>query len=195
MANICVFAGSTRNVGSSFYNSASDLGKVIGERGHILVYGGSDRGLMGAVASSTINSGGKIIEVIPKTFANVALRKGELIIVEDLRDRKAKMWEISDGFVALPGGFGTLDEIADVIATNIIANEEHKPMKPLVFLDTFDFYYALLDHFKGIYEENFAPADTRRLYSVIESPSQAVDFIEKYVQPRLKSKADHIEGK
>jgi uncharacterized protein (TIGR00730 family) len=195
MANICVFAGSTRRVKELFYETARTLGVYLAHEGHTLVYGGSDRGLMGAVALSTLSAGGKIIEIIPEIFQDVALRKGELIVTKDFRDRKQSMWERSDAFIALPGGFGTLAEIVDVMDTNLLANEQGKPIKPLVIMNTRGFYDHFLNHVEKIYHENFAPQDNREIYTAVESCNFAFYFIDRFTQPQLASKVDHIEAK
>jgi uncharacterized protein (TIGR00730 family) len=191
--NICVFAGSTRRIRELFYETARTLGVYLAHGGHTLVYGGSDRGLMGAVADSAIIAGAKIVEVIPEIWQDAALKKGELIVTRDLRDRNKIMYERSDGFIALPGGFGTLYEIADVVLSNVVANEQGKPLKPLVIMNNEGFYDNFLNYLERIYHENFAPRDNRRIYRAVESCNSAFHFIENFESPNLESKLKHIE--
>ena len=117
--NIAVYCGSTAGNNSKFTDSAKELGRWIGENGHTLVYGGADRGLMGVLADSVLESGGKVIGVLPDV-PRIQERKHkgltECINTASMAERKAKMIELSNAFVALPGGIGTLDEITDVLS-------------------------------------------------------------------------------
>lgn len=193
MANICVFAGATKKIRQEFFDSARELGRLIGEGDHTLIYGGGRRGLMGCVAKSALEYGGDIVEILPRVFANNALRAGELIITENLRDRVAIMWDKSKGYVVMPGGFGTNQEVGDVLATNLMANEVGGEMKPLAFLNVNGFYDLLLKHFENMYKENFAIEEDSRMYFVTESPSKALDYIMGYKQPKLMLRTEHAD--
>ncbi|MBP3280001.1 MAG: TIGR00730 family Rossman fold protein, partial [Butyrivibrio sp.] len=117
--NIAVYCGSSSGNNSKFMESAKYLGRWIGESGNTLVYGGACKGLMGALADAVLESGGKVIGVLPDV-PRIQARKHtgltECINTSSMAERKAKMIELADAFVALPGGIGTLDEITDVLS-------------------------------------------------------------------------------
>lgn len=117
--NIAVYCGSSSGNDEKFIESAKKLGRWIGESGNTLVYGGASKGLMGAVADETLEAGGKVIGVLPDVPRILARRHTGLtqcINTGSMAERKAKMIELADAFVALPGGIGTLDEITDVLS-------------------------------------------------------------------------------
>jgi len=189
MANVCVFASSTKKIDEEFYRTAKDLGRLIGEREHTLIYGGSHRGLMGTTAASVLEHNGSIVEVIPKIFEDSALGKGEVIITDDLWDRKRIMWDRSHGFISLPGGFGSLDEITDILVTNQVAE-----VKPLAIVNTHGFYDDLSRQFERVYAENFASVDVKELYLFTQHPEEALDFVESFTAPKIKSKIEHADA-
>ena len=124
--NITVYLGANQASSDRFISATKELGEFIGKRGDTLVYGGSKMGMMGILADSVLASGGKVIGVEPRVFVENELQHGaitELIVTEDMQERKAKMIELGDAFIALPGGTGTLDEISEVmslVSLNII---------------------------------------------------------------------------
>lgn len=137
--NIVVYCGSSSGAEEAFTGSAKELGRWIGEHGHTLVYGGSNTGLMGAVADAVLKAGGRVTGVIPDV-ALIQARKHtgltQYIETRTMAERKSKMIELGDAFIALPGGIGTLDEITEVLSLlslGIIS-------EPVVFVNT-DGYY------------------------------------------------------
>ena len=117
--NITVYLGANEGREPALKTAVCELGTWIGEHGHTLVYGGSRVGLMGAVAASTLAAGGRVIGVEPRFFIEQELQLDgltELIVTEDMTDRKTKMIELGDAFIAFPGGTGTLEEIAEVMS-------------------------------------------------------------------------------
>ena len=117
--NITVYLGANEGREPALKTAVCELGTWIGEHGHTLVYGGSRVGLMGAVAASTLAAGGKVIGVEPRFFIEQELQLDgltDLIVTEDMTDRKTKMIELGDAFIAFPGGTGTLEEIAEVMS-------------------------------------------------------------------------------
>jgi uncharacterized protein (TIGR00730 family) len=194
MAAICVFGASTGKIERAYYECAHELGRMIAERGYSLVYGGGKRGLMGTVAGLALRNGGEVVGVTTETFADEDMKGSKVIRTRDLRERKAVMENRSDAFIALPGGFGTLDEIADMIASQQAANEMERGIKPLVILNARGFYASLLGHFERIFGGNFAAEDNRGLYSVASTPAKAVGQIEDYVPPVIGSKVAHAEA-
>jgi uncharacterized protein (TIGR00730 family) len=116
LQRICVFCGSSESVPPEYLQAAREMGQAIAAQGISLVYGGGGTGMMGAVAEGALTAGGEAIGVTIKLFSNAALSRpdlSELYVCENLHERKAKMGELSDGFVALPGGLGTLDELVE----------------------------------------------------------------------------------
>ena len=117
--NITVYLGANEGNGSELKHSARKLGTWIGEHGHTLIYGGSKCGLMGELAESTLQAGGKVIGVEPQFFIDMGYDYEaitQLIVTKDMSERKAKMIELGDAFIAFPGGTGTLEEIAEVMS-------------------------------------------------------------------------------
>ena len=117
--NITVYLGANEGREPALKTAVCELGTWIGEHGHTLVYGGSRVGLMGAVAASTLAAGGKVIGVEPRFFIEQELQLDgltELIVTEDMTDRKTKMIELGDAFIAFPGGTGTLEEISEIMS-------------------------------------------------------------------------------
>ncbi|OED38719.1 Rossman fold protein, TIGR00730 family [Chromatiales bacterium (ex Bugula neritina AB1)] len=117
MNRLCVFCGSSSGTGNTYLDAANDLGRAMTSRGIDLVYGGASIGVMGAIADSVLRHGGKAYGVIPEHLQGLEIsHKGltELFVVADMHERKAKMADMSDGFVALPGGIGTLEELIEI---------------------------------------------------------------------------------
>lgn len=117
--NITVYLGANKGNDDSLERAAKELGQWIGDSGHALVYGGSKTGLMGILAESAVKSGGKVTGVEPEMFIQSEVQYDgvtELIVTKDFLERKRKMIELGDAFIAFPGGTGTLEEIAEVIS-------------------------------------------------------------------------------
>lgn len=154
---ICVFCGSAAGHDECYSRWAEELGSWIGSGGHTLVYGGAKAGLMGILADRVLACGGKVIGVIPDVELIQSRRHTgltETIETGSMSDRKAKMIEISDAFIALPGGPGTLDEITDVVTlTRIGVNK-----KPLVLFDGNGYYRPLKAVFDAMLDAGFADA-------------------------------------
>lgn len=184
---ICVFCSSINTVDESYFLAAAELGKMLAERQWGLVYGGSDVGLMGAVARSVHVHGGTVIGIIPQTIhaRGIAYETAdELLITRDLRERKAAMETRSDAFIALPGGFGTLEEIIEVLTLKQLQTHS----KPIIFLNINGFYNPLLALFEHFYELQFAKPSAKDLYFVAEDVPSAIAYIETYQAPFVENK-------
>jgi cytokinin riboside 5'-monophosphate phosphoribohydrolase len=184
---ICVFCSSSSAVDEVYFEAARELGKAIGDRGWGLVYGGSDVGLMGAVARAVHLHQGTVSGIIPQTIhaRGIAYETAdELLVTKDLRDRKAEMERRADAFIALPGGFGTLEEIVEVLTLKQLQTHT----KPIVFLNTNGFYDPLITLFEHFYQQQFAKPETRELYFVTPDVTSAVQYIETYQAPNIGSK-------
>ena len=139
---ICVFCGSSPGNDSVYAETARNVGQGLAEQGHDLVYGGGRAGLMGIVADTALTAGGKVIGVIPRPLvdqeiAHVSLT--QLLVVETMHERKARMAELADGFIALPGGIGTLEEIFEQWGWARLGIHE----KPCAFLDVSGFFQPI----------------------------------------------------
>ena len=184
MANICVFCASSNSVNGEYALAARETGALIGRRNHTLIYGGSNLGLMRLVARSVQDNGGKVVGILPEIFKHLAYREDELVIVEDLRKRKKVMESRSDAFLVLPGGFGTLDELADLFVERQLKLHQ----KPVAIINTNKFYSNLMAHFEKMYTEGFAPLDNRNIYSMVNTPLDALEFIENYSPQHIGEK-------
>jgi uncharacterized protein (TIGR00730 family) len=185
--NICVFSSSSNAIPDIYFNEARKLGKQIGEKGHTLVNGGANVGLMEAVTIAASEAGAKTIGIIPEKFVQRSLASSyshEVISTKDMQERKAKMREISDAFIALPGSFGTLEEIMEVLTLRQLSYHT----KPIVFINTNNFYQHLFKQFEQAFSEKFAKEVYRELYFSAENAESALDYIETYQPNELDSK-------
>lgn len=185
--NICVFSSSSNAINEVYFREAEQLGKLIAKGNHTLINGGANVGLMEAVTISASLSGGKTIGIIPEKLINRSLaseNSHEVIVTPDMHNRKVQMRDISDAFIALPGGFGTLEEILEVITLRQL--EYHT--KPIVFINTNHFFDNLFKQFEVSYNEMFAKDIYRELYFVAQDAAEAMNYITNYVPVVLDSK-------
>jgi uncharacterized protein (TIGR00730 family) len=172
--NICIFASSSNNLEEIYYKDASELGILMGQNGINIVYGGSRLGMMYACASKVKEKGGKIIGVMPQRLFDMGFGNkedcAEFILTTGMRERKAKMDEISDGVIALAGGFGTLEEISEMIVQKQLGYNT----KPIVILNTDSYYDNLIKFFNNVVSRKFAKPETGSLYYIAETPLNAI---------------------
>lgn len=176
--NIAVYCGSVSGNKEQFEKGARALGTWIGEHGHTLVYGGAQGGLMGIVADAVLEHGGTVTGVLPAVESIQKRRHTGLtayIETKDMAERKAKMIELSDAYVALPGGPGTLDEITDVISLARLGIED----KPCVLFDIDGFYQPLKTVFDQMLEVGFAEKGDFRKVLISEDLGKIGVFLEK----------------
>jgi uncharacterized protein (TIGR00730 family) len=154
VTKICVFAGAQLGVNVNYGSAATELGCAIAAGGHSLIYGAGKVGLMGCVAQSALAAGAEVIGVIPDFLAyDEVLQAGlsETIIVEDLFQRKAKMIELSDAYIALPGGIGTFDELLEILTWRQL----NQTNGPIGILNVNSYFNALLAAFNHAVDEGF----------------------------------------
>ena len=154
MKRITVFCGSSKGYDKEFSNKAKLLGQAFIEHEIDLVYGGTDVGLMGVIANTVLEGGREVIGVIPdfiKAFKLTHENLTELIVVKSMHERKAKMAELSDGFIALSGGFGTLEELFEVLTMSQLSLHQ----KPVALLNVNGFYDDLLSMMRTMVEKGF----------------------------------------
>ena len=176
---ICVFCGASTGRDPHFARLASDFGALLAGRGIGLVTGGGRVGLMGAVAEGALGAGGEVIGVIPKGLVDRELAHGGLTrldIVEGLHERKARMAELVDGFVALPGGLGTLEELAEVVSWAQLGLHE----KPVGLLDAAGYWDRLLDWVDGAISAGFVPPEHRGLLVVARTGTELLDAMGRW---------------
>jgi uncharacterized protein (TIGR00730 family) len=184
---VCVFSSSSSAVNSLYRDTTIELGKKLGQEGFDLIFGGADVGLMGVIARTAQNHGAKVTGVVPKSLVEKGIayqEADELIISNNLRDRKEIIESKSDAFIALPGGFGTLEEIMEIITLKQL--QLHN--KPIVFINTNGYYDNLIAQFETGYQENFAKKDLKELYYVSKFAEDAIDYIKRYTPKQLPSK-------
>ncbi|MFA5052198.1 MAG: TIGR00730 family Rossman fold protein [Patescibacteria group bacterium] len=173
MKNVCVFL-SASTVDKKYADAACELGELLVKNGYRLVYGGNSKGLMEIISSAVLKSGGEVIGVTMEVLKH--LQKPdvpEMIIAKDLSERKRIFNEKSDAFVVMVGGIGTLDE-----ATEVLELKKHAiHSKPIVFLNTDDFYAGLKIQLKKMNDEGFLPAQFEGLVHFAETPQQVIDLL------------------
>jgi uncharacterized protein (TIGR00730 family) len=161
MRSVCVYCGSNAGSKPAYAERAIALGNRLAKEGLALVYGGGNVGLMGTVADAVLEAGGEVIGVIPEQLVEWEVaHKGltRLEVVANMHERKARMFDLADGFVALPGGFGTLDEMFEMLTWRQLGIGD----KPCAFLDVDGFYAPLMSMLDRMVEERFLHPDQRR---------------------------------
>ena len=161
LKTICVYCGSAVGARSEYRNIATELGTAIADGDFRLVYGGAHVGLMGVIADAVLAAGGEVIGIIPQQLADreVAHRGlTELHVVRSMHERKHMMAELADAFVAMPGGYGTLDELCEVLGWAQLAIHE----KPIILLDTAEYWQPLFAMLDRAVEEGFLQSHHRR---------------------------------
>src|SRR5512140_2299313 len=165
MKRICVFCGSSVGRNPRYVEAARRVGVALARRGIGLVYGGASVGLMGAVADAALEAGGEVVGVIPKALQLRELAHARLTtlhVVASMHERKAKMAELADGFVALPGGMGTLEEFAEILTWAQLGLHA----KPSGLLDVGGYYAPLIQFFDRAVVEGFVRPEHRRMVLV-----------------------------
>ena len=152
--NICVYCGSSDKTDAEYLRAAEDMGGALVERGLRLVYGGGSTGMMGALADSVLDNGGEVVGIIPKMFETPELLHTgltELHVVDDINTRKTMMAKMSDAFIALPGGFGTFDELFEILTWAQIGLHS----SPIGILNTREYFTTLIALIEHARQEGF----------------------------------------
>lgn len=185
METICVYCGSNTGVREEYADAARKLARHLAARGTGIVYGGASKGLMGILADEMLAAGGSAIGVIPaalqaREIAHLGLT--ELHVVNSMHERKALMAKLSDGFVALPGGFGTLEEIVEMLTWAQLGLHE----KPCGVLNVAGYFDGLLAYFAHAREEGFLRPQHRSMLLVAEDVEDLVARFETYRPPAIE---------
>jgi len=184
MKSIVVFCGSGEGYNEVYKDTAYELGAILAERNYDLVYGGAKVGLMGAIAEGALQNGGKVIGVIPeflrtKEVAHEGL--SEMVLTETMHERKMKMHELSDGIIALPGGWGTMEELFEMMTWAQLGLHQ----KPIGLLNINGFYEPLLALLHNMTEEGFLKELYREMIMVSEDIFELLEKMENYSAPDL----------
>lgn len=176
---ICVYCSSSNNLPEIYYNFAEELGIKIAKNNYNMVYGGTTVGLMGVIANNALQNGSEVIGVIPERIESFGLKHpalAKVIVTKDMRERKATMEKYADIFVAAPGGFGTFEEIFEILVAKQLGYHD----KPIVFLNFDNYYDNMFKMFDTVYEKHFAKEDMKKLYFIANSIDEMFEYIKNY---------------
>jgi uncharacterized protein (TIGR00730 family) len=182
---VCVFCGSSLGSRPAYADAARGLGEALARRRIGLVYGGGSIGLMGVVADAALAAGGEVIGVIPRALERRELAHGKLTrldVVGSMHERKARMAELSDAFVALPGGLGTLEELAEVLTWAQLGLHR----KPCALLDAGGYWRPLTAFLDHAVAERFVRHEHRAMVLVDDDPEALLDRLEVYAPPAVE---------
>lgn len=181
--SICVFCGSADGLDQAYYDAANLMGRKIAQKGVRLVYGAGRTGLMGALAKGALAEGGEVIGVAPKGLESPQLIHTSgltrLEIVDHIQLRKARMIELAEAFIALPGGFGTLDEIFEVLTWSQIGLQ----CKPAGFLNVNGYFDPLFEWFDRAFKDHFIYEEHLRLYVSDSDPAALLEKLTQFEFP------------
>jgi uncharacterized protein (TIGR00730 family) len=189
MKRICVFCGSSSGRRPEYRAAAEELGRELARRKIGLVYGGGNVGLMGALADAALSAGGEVTGIIPEHLvAKEAGHNGltKLHVVRSMHERKALMADLSDAFIALPGGLGTLEEFCEVLTWSQLGLHS----KPCGILNVAGFYSPLLAVFDHLVEERFVSPENRALVLARQSPCELLQALEGWTPARVEKWLD-----
>jgi uncharacterized protein (TIGR00730 family) len=193
MKSICVFCGSSTGSNSKYVAAARQLGELIAQKEMSLVYGGGNVGLMGEIANSVLENRGEVIGVIPQFLVEKELvhdKLTELRIVESMHERKAMMAELADGFVALPGGFGTLEETVEVLTWAQLGLHR----KPVGLLNVERYFNFIYDFFKHMVAEKFLHTEYKDMILIKDNAREMIDRLVDFQLPEIDKWDDFKNG-
>jgi uncharacterized protein (TIGR00730 family) len=189
---ICVFCGSSDQIDDSYRDAATAMGQAIATSGFSMVYGGGATGLMGTIANSVLGHNGRVIGVIPKAFHNDVLAHSglsELHVVDTMHQRKAKMVDLADAFVALPGGFGTFEELFEVLTWAQVGFHNY----PIGLLDTNQYFEPCFKLIEHAHDEGFIYVEHRDLIVREAKPDKLLNRLAEYRPPKGLKRWVHRE--
>lgn len=179
LKSVCVFCGASAGTNPAYREAAIALGRSLAERKLTLIYGGGGVGLMGVVADAALAAGGQVIGVIPESLRSLELGHNGLTrleVVDGMHARKARMAELSDAFIALPGGLGTLEELFEVWTWGQLGYHG----KPLGLMDVNGFYSKLAGFLDHVVSEGFVRDEHRNMLQISDSPSELLDTLDAW---------------
>jgi len=184
MNRLCVYCGSRLGAHDAYVESARELASLLAASNIALVYGGADKGVMGVLAASMLELGGEVIGVIPKALQDQEIAHPgltELHVVNSMHERKSLMAVLADGFIALPGGFGTLEEIVEVLTWGQL----NFHTKPCGLLNVNGYFDSLIAFLANAEKEGFLQSEHRQMLQVADTPAQLLEQFEHYVAPTV----------
>jgi uncharacterized protein (TIGR00730 family) len=179
MKTVCVFCGSSIGADDAYRDAAAELGALLARRQIRLVYGGGKVGLMGVVADAALAAGGQVLGIIPESLMLKEVGHGsltELIVTRTMHERKAAMEDAADGFIALPGGFGTFDELCEILTWAQLGIHN----KPIGLLDTANFFGQLTTFFDYVAAQGFIRPEHRDLLLEESDPTILLDRMHEW---------------
>lgn len=185
--SICVFCSSSDDINKDFFNEANILGQLISENNLTLIHGAGKIGLMGELEKGARKNKSKVIGIIPKKLYKRGIYSetlDEIIVTKDMKERKEIMRKKADAFIVLPGGFGTLEEAIETITLKQLKYHT----KPIVFLNTNNFYKDLFKQFDKFYNSNFTNSKFKDLYFVANNSISAINYINNYIYTEVVDK-------
>lgn len=184
MKRICVYCGSRDGNQPAYQQAAKEFGTLLAQRKIELVYGGASVGIMGIVANAVLAAGGNVIGVLPKMLTHREIAHADLshlIIVDSMHERKMKMFELSDAFVALPGGLGTFEELCEILTWQQLGTHR----RPCGVLNVNGFYDPLLSMFQKSFQEGFMDEAHLNMVVVAKEGQELLTKFQNYVPPPL----------
>ena len=175
--SVCVFCGASNNVPKKFLDIGAEFGTMLAKRDITLVYGGGDCGVMGAVANATMKAEGRVTGVFPVSLRNIENEHqslSEIIIVNTMHERKMAMFERSQAFVVFPGGFGTMDEMFEILTWKQLQLHD----KPVIIFNYQGYWDPLIALMKNIIEVGFAKAEVTTFYHVVTELDEIMDVLQ-----------------
>lgn len=182
--NICVYTSSSNELDKKYYETAKELGVLMAQNGFNLVYGGGNLGMMGVLAQTVKDFGAKVYGVLPEKLHKIGVGDvgcDELHVTKCMRTRKEKLDNISDAAVALAGGFGTLEELSEMVVQKQLGYSD----KAIIILNTEGFYDDLLNFFDNLISQKFATKEMRAAYFVAKTPSEVIEYLKNYTPAYL----------
>jgi uncharacterized protein (TIGR00730 family) len=189
--SLCVYCASGIGIDSRHVEAARELGRAMAGQRIRLVYGGARIGIMGALADAVLGAGGEVVGIIPRHLDKVEVgHRGasELIVVDSMHQRKHLMFEMSDAFAVLPGGFGTLDETFEILTWRKLGLHD----KPVILVDIAGFWRPLLSLIDHVIDQGFAAPADRALYQVVATVPALLLALENAPHPKLAAQPDRL---
>lgn len=191
LSSLAVFCGSRTGNDPAYAEAARELGATMAGRGVRLVYGGGHVGIMGIVADAVLAGGGRVTGVIPEFLKRLEVGHDaldELLITDNMHDRKRIMFERADAFVALPGGNGTLDETIEILTWKQLRLHA----KPVFVLDTAGYWSTLKTLFDAVVNQGFADASMHDLYDMVATPAELFERLDALPEPSRAARSDRV---
>ncbi|MGN1050790.1 MAG: TIGR00730 family Rossman fold protein [Acutalibacteraceae bacterium] len=179
--NICVFGAASNKLHNDYFETVESLGEMLAKRGHHLIFGAGSTGLMGAAARGVKKAGGKMTGIIPTFFREESIELiynecDEIIYTDSMRERKAKMEDLAEAFIVVPGGIGTFEELFEILTLKQLGR--HK--KPIAIYNIKGYYDSMENMMENAIDENFVNESCKVLYEYFDSASDIFEYIENH---------------